>query len=33
MRGSILENIVYGVENYTQEQVDEAVRIANLGFL
>ncbi len=33
MRGTILDNIVYGVETYSQEEVEEAVRIANLGFL
>ncbi len=33
MRGSILDNIVYGVNKYTQEEVDQAVKIANLGFL
>ncbi len=28
--GSILENITYGIENYSMEDIDESVKIANL---
>ena len=33
MSGSILENIIYGVDNYTQEKVDRVIKLAHLDFV